>query len=95
MTTNAERIARLRERVRPLTADRLTRPIDIDGHDLIALLSKYADQRSKIDTALALMAPIIERGKGQIGTHSDLCHEYHVGCLAVRVSADLTTPTNP
>lgn len=33
----------------------------------------------------ALIAPILARTEGQIGTHSDRCYEYHVGCLAVAV----------
>ena len=33
----------------------------------------------------AMIAPIIERTKDQIGTHSDRCFEYHVACLAVAV----------
>lgn len=34
----------------------------------------------------ALIQPILDRTEGQIGTHSDTCHEYHVGCLALSVA---------
>lgn len=40
---------------------------------------------SDVDRVLALIAPIIERAEGRIGTHSPSCHEYHVACLANRI----------
>lgn len=45
-----------------------------------------------VDDALALIQPILDRTEGQIGTHSDRCFEYHVGCLAAAVRVALTNP---
>lgn len=33
-----------------------------------------------------LIAPILERTKGEVGTHSPSCYEYHVACLAARIN---------
>ena len=49
---------------------------------------------SPVDRTLALIAPIIERTEGQIGTHSPSCHEYHVACLASRIS-EILNPWHP
>jgi hypothetical protein len=51
MTTNAERIERLRARHEKWEADYSSE----GGKDLAALLAEYDDQRRKIDAALALV----------------------------------------
>ena len=44
------------------------------------------EESERIAAVLSLTAPLIEHGKGKIGTHSDRCHEHHAGCLAHRVA---------
>jgi hypothetical protein len=48
-----------------------------------------SDANARTTRLRALIDPILARTEGQIGTHSERCYEYHVGCLAHRVAAVL------
>lgn len=57
--------------------------LDLDLY--LEVISEVESLRAKLAAVEALVKPIYDRTEGQIGTHSDRCHEYHSGCLAVAV----------
>jgi hypothetical protein len=72
---------------------RSSMPIELDHVTSLMVASHdFAIFDARIERLLTLVNPIVEAGKGQIGTHSDRCFEYHHGCLAVLVQSLLTEP---
>jgi hypothetical protein len=51
---------------------------------------RAAQRESRNSRLRTLIAPILARTEGQIGTHSPDCYQYHVGCLAVAVRAAIS-----
>jgi len=63
--------------------------------DVPALVAEVERLHTISADLVALVQPILDRTKDQIGTHSDRCFEYHVACLAglVRTRLDAGSQT--